>query len=76
MKVSVEKMMVLIYYLQLTKSVSFYEIKLPPNAQLYLEETRKFVDGDYLDPQYLMGLAGVEFDLASILDGINEYAGI
>jgi len=71
MKGSIEKVMMLIYYLQLTKSISFYSIKLPANAQLYLEETRKFVDGEYIKPEYLMMVFGVEFELSDVLDELN-----
>ena len=75
-KGSISKILLLIYCLQLTKSISYFDLKLPTNAQLYLEELGKFVDGEYLKPDYIMGLLGIEFELSNIIDGINEYAGI
>jgi hypothetical protein len=50
MKGSIEKIMNLVYYLQLTKGISFYEVPYPSNSVVYLAETRKLIDFETLKP--------------------------
>ena len=49
-----DKVMNLVYYLQITKSVSFYEVKFPGNAEIFLQETRKLIDFEFLKPDPLI----------------------
>ena len=41
----------LVYYLQLTKGISLYEVPYPSNAVIYLIETRKLIDFESLKPE-------------------------
>jgi hypothetical protein len=50
MKGSIEKIMNLIYYLQLTKAITLYEVPYPSNAVIYLNETRRLIDFESLKP--------------------------
>ena len=51
MKGSINQMMTLVFYLQLAKTISFYELKFPGNAEIYLQEVRKLVDFESIAPE-------------------------
>ena len=76
MKGSVETTLTLVYWLQLTKSVSLFHLKQPANGQLYMGEISKFVDGDYLKAEYLIKLLGIDFDVSDVIDGVSAYASV
>jgi hypothetical protein len=56
-------MMTLIFYLQIAKTITYYEIKFPGNAEIYLQETRKLVDFESLKPEALIQLVEPDFSL-------------
>ena len=62
----------MVYYLQLTKSVSFYQIKYPANAQIYLLELSNLVQGENLKPDNLIALFGGDFTIADPIEGAKD----
>ena len=72
MKGSIDKIINLLYTLQLTKSISFYALKFPANAQIYIDELRKLVDAEALKPDNLLEMFGFEFKLADVIDGFKD----
>ena len=44
MKGSIEKIISLVFYLQLSRALSLYEVPFPSNAVIYLVETRKLIE--------------------------------
>ena len=72
LKGSTQRVINLIFYLQLTKSLAGYEIVYPSNMQVYLEEIRKLVDFDFLKPQNIIRLFHPEFSIAELVDGIKD----
>jgi len=72
MKGSIDKIINLLYTLQLTKSISYYDLKFPANAQIYLNELRKLVDAEALKPDNLLEMFGFDFKLADVIDGVKE----
>ena len=42
------------FMLQLIKSLTFFGIKIPANALIYIEELRKFIDFEMLSPDFVL----------------------
>ena len=55
------------YYLQLTKSITFYGIKYPSNIEVYLQEMRKLVDLEHLQLTEIVRWFDPDFDLIEYL---------
>ena len=52
----------LLFFLQITKSITIYKILVPAEIVIYIEEIRKFTDFESIDPNFLMKLF-FDFDL-------------
>ena len=69
MKGSIERIMNLIYFLQMIKALSLYEIKYPGNSEIMIDETRKLIDFEALKPDNIIKLFVEDFDLQAVIEG-------
>lgn len=53
----------LVFFLQLAKAISFYDIKFPGNAEIFLQEARKLIDFEMLKPEFLVKLYDPRLEL-------------
>ena len=56
MKGSLDNLWQLFFMMQLIQSLTMFQVHMPSNAQLYVEEIRKFVDFEMLKPDFLIYL--------------------
>ena len=54
MKKSIDSLWSMFFMLQLIKSLTFFGIKIPANALIYIEELRKFIDFEMLSPDFVL----------------------
>ena len=54
MKGSMQRLLPMFLALQLMKSITIYDIYVEPKLQIYLDELRKFIDFEALDPKFLL----------------------
>lgn len=54
MEQSIDSLWSMFFILQLVKSLTFFGIKIPANALIYIEELRKFIDFEMLSPDFVL----------------------
>jgi len=51
----------------MTKAIPLYEVSIPGNAELMLQEVRKLIDFEMLKPDSIASLLKIDFNLADFL---------
>jgi hypothetical protein len=72
-KGSIERIMGLLYMLQLAKALSMYEVKYPTNAEIMLQEVRKLVDFEALKPDNVLAQVAPGFNLQTLVTHGDPY---
>ena len=54
MKGQMKNLLPLLFFLQISKSITIYKILVPAEIVIYIEEIRKFTDFESIDPNFLM----------------------
>ena len=54
MKGQIKNLLPLLFFLQISKSITIYKILVPAEIVIYIEEIRKFTDFESIDPNFLM----------------------
>ena len=72
MKGNKNKILTLLYYLQLTKTIQFYNIGYPPNADLYIEEMKNLVDMEFASVGGIVRFFDPNFDVGEWVSGVKN----
>lgn len=72
MKGSIDKIINLLYTLQMTKSITYYCITYPANTIIYIDQLRSLVDAEMLKPDKILNFLGFEVTLKELLTGESK----
>jgi hypothetical protein len=64
-----DRLMFLILNMQLVKSLTMYEVKMPANVEIYLGFIKTIVDGEMLKPDFVINIIWPGETLLSLISG-------